>query len=543
MGNKKTTLSVTLMLIVLGLLGLENNASAAEYYVSAKTSALLNQSDEGSLVWNEAVDISKPCSAGTAMTHAVAGDIVYFRGGIYLLTTDNSSFYRANGALNPASSGEDEKPIVFMAFPGEVPTMDVLADSESESGIAFGLDNHEYITYDGFKLIANSGNKMGGVKLLGNNVQNRLRGITVRNCEFNGGNDVSSSLDNYEGLRIEQTSGTVIENCIFYGFRNDTDYKNTSALKMYFNDTLSIRNCEISNSSCGIFLKADNSDSVIYNNYIHNNHTGVLVSTYLDRDSDNISFYNNVLTNIANQGFVVDGEGTATSNNLKLYNNTFYKVGKEGVFSGKSNLGGGIELYNNIFQKGSGGDTFVTGYTTNPVRGYIKSADHNNWNVNFLISTRAIKDQTYNSLESWQLSGELEEGGNPGTGSLASDPVFLNASKNMNQLDDFRLSPDSPCKEAGRGGVDIGADIDSVGIRRDKELISRGDVDGSSNINITDALLTLQSSLGFSMSSAVWQTSTITGDVDCNGVSNSIDALLILRYSWGLEMRNTAWCD
>ncbi len=75
------------------------------------------------------------------------------------------------------------------------------------------------------------------------------------------------------------------------------------------------------------------------------------------------------------------------------------------------------------------------------------------------------------------------------------------------------------------------------------EASSRFDVDNNSNINTTDALLTLRNSLGLSMASTAWQVSATTGDVDCNGASNSTDALLILRYSLGLSMTSTAWCE
>ncbi len=71
---------------------------------------------------------------------------------------------------------------------------------------------------------------------------------------------------------------------------------------------------------------------------------------------------------------------------------------------------------------------------------------------------------------------------------------------------------------------------------------SRADVDNNSQINTTDAMLTLRNSLGLDMSGTNWQTSTTTGDVNCDGNSNSTDAMLILRYSLGLSMEGTGWC-
>ncbi len=70
----------------------------------------------------------------------------------------------------------------------------------------------------------------------------------------------------------------------------------------------------------------------------------------------------------------------------------------------------------------------------------------------------------------------------------------------------------------------------------------RADVDQSSSINSTDALLTLRNSLGLDMSSTNWQVSATTGDVNCDGNTNSTDAFLTLRSSLGLNMGGTDWC-
>lgn len=430
---------------------------AAEYYVSP----------DGTADWNSSINIATPCSPQTAMANAVAGDIVYFRGGTYALRQpSDNSFYWINGILNPSHSGTATQPIVFMAYPGELPVMDVKSVSNRASGIAFGLNNNEYITYDGFKLIADGGLKAGGIKIQGNDAPNYLRGNIVRNCEFNGGTTVIASTDNWEGLRIERTTGTLVENCLFYSYRQTREWHNTSALKMYNNDNLTVRNCEVYNCSTGIYLKRANSDSAVYNNFIHDSDHAGLLATYLTNHSDNVSIYNNVIINMSSQGFTTESEEQAHANNLMIYNNTVYNTGMVGLSSGKCNLGKGVELYNNIFPSGSTSYTFVPGYTSDPVRGYIKAADHNQWTSRFIIGARANGSQRYTSLASWKSSGELDGGGNPGTGSLASDPLFINGSGSMTQLEDFKLALNSPCRGAGRAGVDMGANIDLVGIKR-----------------------------------------------------------------------------
>jgi len=73
--------------------------------------------------------------------------------------------------------------------------------------------------------------------------------------------------------------------------------------------------------------------------------------------------------------------------------------------------------------------------------------------------------------------------------------------------------------------------------------IIRADVNQDSQINATDAMLTLRKSLDISMNGTNWETSDTTGDVNCDNKTNTTDAMLILRYSLGLSMSGTGWCD
>ena len=71
---------------------------------------------------------------------------------------------------------------------------------------------------------------------------------------------------------------------------------------------------------------------------------------------------------------------------------------------------------------------------------------------------------------------------------------------------------------------------------------ARADVNNSSSINSTDAMLALRYSLELDMSGTGWHASPITGDVTCDGSVTETDAVLILRYSLGLVMDGTGWC-
>ncbi len=111
-----------------------------------------------------------------------------------------------------------------------------------------------------------------------------------------------------------------------------------------------------------------------------------------------------------------------------------------------------------------------------------------------------------------------------------------------------------PSCDVRQGGFSEGSAylyvLDLDGNRSDAYLITigsslslRSDVDNSSSITSTDAMLTLRNSLSLDMSATAWQTGTATGDANCDGNSNSTDAMLILRKSLDLDMSGTAWCE
>ncbi len=134
-------------------------------------------------------------------------------------------------------------------------------------------------------------------------------------------------------------------------------------------------------------------------------------------------------------------------------------------------------------------------------------------------------------------------------GRVETDPLFTN-SANSN----FTLQSTSPAINTGITLPLVSTDF--LGITRpqgsaydigayeyeESGTVIRADVDQSSSINSTDALLTLRNSLGLDMSSTNWQVSATTGDVNCDDSSSSTDALLILRESLGLDMSGTGWC-
>ena len=123
--------------------------------------------------------------------------------------------------------------------------------------------------------------------------------------------------------------------------------------------------------------------------------------------------------------------------------------------------------------------------------------------------------------------------------------AFITADKPVFGVE-YNLEPSEFCPQANASGyswLKKHLNLDSWRYGCEDYGIIRADVDNNSQINTTDAMLTLRNSLGLDMSGTNWQTSTTTGDVNCDGNSNSTDAMLILRYSLGLNMSGTGWCE
>ncbi len=424
-----------------------------------------------------------------------------------------------------------------------------------------GVWRQEYITIDGFKI--QSDNRINAARIIMSNhsVNFNAKGLIIKNCDIYGGDKDIVHGDNREGVRIERTEGAVVKNCRVYGFNSVNNNHNTGAFKTYDNDDLIFENNEIYDSTNGIYIKRKTDGANIRNNYIHNNYEGIIITSYISVEYSserNIFIYNNIIAHSENATISDNVQETSDSDNMHIYDNTFYTGDSKAI---SVSLGPGRKFfYNNILVgrprdydighlKFSSNNPIDNGKSFMLIESDFNLVDPLNSPQGLLIRTINYDDNNervsanYWNLNDWTTSGELDDGTNPGLNSFIADPLFLNISGSMTQMNDFEIAQNSPCRGAGKNGTNIGADISLVGIQNGNNNNNlRADVDQSGTINSTDAMLTLRNSLGLSMTGTNWQASANTGDVNCDGNSNSTDAMLILRYSLGLDMNGTGWC-
>ncbi|MHA1712776.1 MAG: hypothetical protein ACTSW4_01840 [Candidatus Ranarchaeia archaeon] len=386
------------------------------------------------------------------MANAKAGDTVYLRGGIYKYIGPVAAPY--HGVYEPRYSGtSEENRIIFKAYQDEQPTFSVTWSPESWTGWIFASGNHDYITFDGIKIQTTSSTQNAGFYLGSDDNTNHASHVKVTNCVIIGGSARIPFDDNADLNRMEDCDHCEFSyNKVgpFPGGNGGND--NYAGLKMYHDNNCLIKNNEF--VDCyrgGVSIKGYTNDCEFSYNYFTGGEYGIRTCSYNDVATVRISIHDNVFANIAYNGFWLYAEG-ANSYGGSIFNNIFYNCGTGIQIGDNYDQNRGWKIYNNII------DTY-------PQIGplihtcYIAESDHNQFsNRNFSVAG-------YNSLQEWRNSKILVEDNSPGAGSLVSNPGFLNASGTMSQLDDFRLSSDSPCRGAGRNGVDMGANIDLVGIK------------------------------------------------------------------------------
>lgn len=417
--------------------------------------------------WQAAKDKENPCTPKTAMKNIKAGETVYFLEGKYNIPELGPlTMWSYHSFLEVENSGTVNNPIVFAAYPQAVVIMNGLGDQSDEVRV-FSTGMQDYIIFDGFVIQANDGAKMGSM-IIGYDIGdwNKVsQGCIVRNCFFNGGFNIIKSSDNRECLRIEWTMDTLVQNCKIYNCWHQTNNHNTSGIKMYHNKNTIIEQCEIYYCSTGIFDKSDGRSSVYRYNFFHDCRVGLEITSYFDdnHSHDDSKIYHNLFVNNKYSSITEITEENSHSHNQEIYNNTFYGSHDHKV---SISLGGGInkKFYNNIiYGYPIDGDIGLLRWRgTGTVLPEIAECDHNQFGdlPNFLIKKNST---SWTTLDSWKNSNALMGGKNPGEGSLRSNPRFENGSGKLTEINDFVLANDSPCKEAGRNGVNMGADVSKVG--------------------------------------------------------------------------------
>jgi parallel beta-helix repeat protein len=420
---------------------LNGSLNAATYYV--------DQNHPSASDSNSGTEIQPWLTPQKAGDTAVAGDTVYFKTGTYYTIGDQIILYVKN-------SGSSGSPITFKAYPGNEVIFDGLrhclykpAGVSGRSGGIF-IWNKSYIVLDGLYVRnigcesnsdPNKANEYFGIWILSSDH------ITVQNSKVSTVRTVIS-YDYCPGITISDSShDNLIKYNILTDIRNQDNTANGAGVGIAvdsYNNT--IENNTIYNNSAGIYLKsAGIHDNIARYNLIHDTKYGIEVD-----GANNATVTQNILYNIDVRGIALHG-GYATVGPATVSNNTIYNAGI-GIDEGSAYHTTDASVYNNIIYNTTrantdAGELAVCRYgaacASDPPGWYSDYNDYYNTSTTSVISWR---------LTHYALSIFYTAKGFDGH-SIGQDPKFKNPPT------DFHLQSDSPCINAGKDNINMGAYI------------------------------------------------------------------------------------
>lgn len=378
-------------------------------------------------VTRAANNISNPwLSVSKAFLTAEAGDIVYFRGGTYSIT---SNIYTAYGKDGTASN-----PITFKNYNNEKVTISGNLGGASLIGL-----EQNYIYLEGLDFIGGGFTAEHAIIYIAENSD--ATNFKATNCTFTISS--SSSSDNVSAVRFQaiRARNGIIRNCVFTG-----PSKN-NGVQIFRTTGVVVENCEFKNLEGGIYFKHSNTlvDSSISfsNNYFHDCNTGIRTVSNYATISNNLFVGCPIV--MGDDGGMGDGYVGADYNTIT--HNTFYNTTLQLLYqTNSSDPNKGCMhnvIKNNIFM------------TTCEWHRYASLSTDIKSDYNIYPSTTAvIENRISYSLSSWQSHNGTD------SHSIAGTPSFAGGSG----ISAYALKTGSIGKSAADDGKDMGIIAAYVGV-------------------------------------------------------------------------------
>lgn len=394
---QKTKLTIFLTVLSLTLFGMAGVASAAEYYVSP-TGVAVWANCGGATPLNGA----SACSVQTAMSNAVADDVVYFRGGNYYPPSVGAD--KTYPAWYPVNSGSNGHPVMMIAYPEEIPIIYQHSDGSGAIGARYG-----WVVWDGFILVKQATLGANGVFKV-----DSANNITIRNTEIVG-NEAGDS-QNQVGIYVDNTTNMYIYNNKIHSFTGASSV-NTGAMWLFGDSDAFVYNNSIYDNVHGIQTKGSHTHITAYNNFFYNNSRSAIHHNQQAIGVSQFYYHNNVAILPANGFFMKANDPSATYTDTQLYNNTIYCQGScYGVYITNSYTQG-LTAWNNIIYGFIGTTEFFRTITGNGIVDYL---DYNNYYTAGTANWRR-DSSVYTTITSWRTATSLD------TNSVTTNPNFINA--------------------------------------------------------------------------------------------------------------------
>jgi hypothetical protein len=371
-----------------------------------------------------------------------------------------------NGTYDPAPSdafrvlspGRPGAPIAVRAYtppsgPRHTPVLTRALNPRNNSPVILIGGGRHHVTWDGFTLAPKT-----DILVVNSDF------ATIENMRIDKGAEPSrGGMGNYNGIWVQQSTGTVIRNNVITNVVYTGDrHHNAAAIVLFDTRRTHVHHNEISHANAGIYDKEGGVENLFELNHIHDVHAyGIVVSAFTTSRCGECPVRGthvrqNVIVGAPSAIAIQFGRNIR---DLHVYNNTIHDV-RQGVV-----LGGpapGMALYNNIVHVNGAPNAahYALGRETPPdlVSRYSNFHAAGRGQPRFAIDFNAV------GLRQWQARGW-----DPMPPSTAVDPRFVGP---LTSADGFRLGPGSPLREAGRvGGVPEGAPVAMGAFVRDDDVV------------------------------------------------------------------------
>jgi parallel beta-helix repeat protein len=226
-----------------------------------------------------------------------AGDTVYIKAGRY------------EERVEPQNSGSADNEIMYAAYPGAIVTIDGANIVVPEWGGLFQIENKHDIRVSGLRIV-NAGPNLHnpGILIEGSS------GIIVENNYIYHSSDSGIGVWNSENIIVDHNE---VEGACYNGYNESISVGNT--------DGFEVKNNHVHHSQKeGIDAKDGSANGKVFRNHVHDtNAVGIYVDAW-DKHVYNIEVFENVVHNVAADGFAFGSEQGGLLENIKVYNNVAY---------------------------------------------------------------------------------------------------------------------------------------------------------------------------------------------------------------------------
>lgn len=383
-----------------------------------------------------------------------AGDTVYIRTGTY------------PERVIPQNSGGEGQYITYAAYPGETVMVDGsgITLPDDLAGL-FEVSSKSYIKISGLRVI-NAGPYANNAAILVNDSSYIIvEGNHTYNTVSSGIGVWGSDHVTVDGNTIEHACTDIWQECLTVAETESFEVKNNEVF-----------DCQEE----GIIVKDNAAYGQLYRNHVHHvGSTGLYVDSW-NRYTHDIEVFQNVVHDIADNGFAVGSEDGGTLVNVHFYNNIAYNNRYVGLSVSANGLSGPMQdiyIVNNTFHNNGwadwGGGILVDNVNAQNVviRNNITSQ-----NLYFQIAVNpSVPAQNatidHNLINGYR--GHGDEGETRGDDYVEGNPRFVNPFGA-----DFHLQYDSPAIDAGSAQDAPNNDFDDHPRPRD------GDEDGTAEYDI-----------------------------------------------------------